>query len=224
MRLFLIMLVVTLSNGIAWAQDDRAFVNEPVFEPAIDYNKVPVIANCREEAVPVVKYFACRDSQAIYDKALANAKKSGQPLMVIFGFNKCPYCEVLERGIFNSENPVRGVNVARYYSRSELETFLKSKKSLKISVVRLHARSPHGLALADKLGVTKMANDRGWHRVWSPFVVMVNPETGKMASESKWEAKEVYCDWSVTVVANLENVDLVERGIPYAERKRCAKS
>ena len=97
-------------------------------------------------------------------------------------------------------------------------------KSFKQPYVRLHARAEHGLALADELGITQMAQTAGWHRVWSPFVVFINPKTGAMTSESEWEAKEIYCDWAAGIATSLEKIDMVEAGEPVMARKRCPKA
>ena len=163
---------------------DRA----PIFKSALDYNAVPRIEGCTDEVPRDVKYHNCRDSKALYNRALSTAKAMDAPLMVIFGFNKCPYCIKLESEIMD-----------------------------------LHARSDHGLALADELGVTEMAKAAGWHRVWAPFVVFVNPKTGEMTSESKWEAKEIYCDWAAGVATSLEKIGMAEVGEPVTLRKRCPK-
>lgn len=206
------------------AQEETSYLAQPLFTPAVDYQAFPAIPGCKEEAVREVKYYGCRESRSLYEAALANAKEKNQPLMVIFGFNRCPYCVVLERAVFNPERPVLGRNVARYFSRSALTAYKARKTPLTIPVLRLHARSDHGLKLADELGITKMANDRGWHRVWSPFVVMVNPKTGAMTSESEWEAKEIYCDWSAGVAVSLEKIQVTSAvGAPISPRRRCPK-
>jgi len=189
-----------------------------VFTPAVTYTDFALIPNCKEEPVREVRYHACRDSRAIYKAALANAKRQGKPLMVTFGFNKCPYCKVLDADIHNPAKPVTSNRVTQYFAASA-----KPDAPFTLPTVRLHARSEHGLRLADELGMTKMANDRGWHRVWSPFVVFVNPETGAMASESLWESKEIHCDWAANIAVSLENIGMLTRGEGGAERKRCAK-
>ena len=124
----------------------------------------------------------------------------------------------------NARNPLRSHDVAQYFSKSAFETYQAEQDSVKIPFVRLHARADHGLALADELGITEMAEAAGWHRVWSPFVVFVNPKTGEMSSESEWEAKEIYCDWAAGVATSLEKIDMAEAGKPVTERKRCAKT
>ena len=200
-----------------------AFERAPVFKAALDYNAVPRIEGCTDEVPRDVKYHNCRDSKALYARALSTAKAMDAPLMVIFGFNKCPYCIKLESEIMAPRNPLRSGDVAQYFSEAEHAKYQAAGKALKLPFVRLHARSDHGLALADELGVTEMANAAGWHRVWSPFVVFVNPQTGEMTSESEWEAKEIYCDWAAGVATSLEKVGMAEVGEPMTLRKRCPK-
>ena len=219
---FLMMLAPAAAQSGDPAKD-RAFLQAPVFYPAVDYQSFEAFPNCSEEFVREVKYFGCRDSRTLYETALANAKAKGQPLMVIFGFNRCPYCEVLERTVFDKKKPMLSGHVVRYFSKPALQSFVNEAQPLGIPLLRLHARSDHGLKLADELGITKMAQVRGWHRVWSPFIVFINPETGAMASESEWEAEDVYCDWPMNVAVSLEEIGLATKGTPLTERKRCAK-
>jgi len=200
-----------------------AFERVPVFKTALDYNAISRIEDCTDEVPRNVKYHNCRDSKAIYTRALATANAMDKPLMVIFGFNKCPYCIKLESEIMDPSDPLKSGDVAQYFSAAEQAKYKAAGKPLKLPYVRLHARSEHGLALADELGVTKMANAAGWHRVWSPFVVFVNPKTGAMSSESKWEAKEIYCDWAAGAATSLEKVGMAEVGEPVTARKRCPK-
>ena len=201
-----------------------AYDRAPVFKAALDYNAVPRIQGCTDEVPRDVKYHNCRDSKALYTRALSTAKAMDAPLMVIFGFNKCPYCIKLESEIMDPRNPLRSADIAQYFSAAEYAKYKAAGKALKLPYVRLHARSEHGLALADELGVTEMAKAAGWHRVWSPFVVFVNPKTGAMTSESEWEAKEVYCDWAAGVATSLEKIGMAELGEPVTTRKRCPKA
>ncbi len=207
----------------ARAEDSNSFIQAPVFTPALDYETIPRIDGCVDERAREIKYHNCRDSKALYIAAMKKARAAGQPLMVIFGFNNCPYCLVLERNIFNKEKPIHGGRVARYFSKKELNAYLEKKEVITIPVLRLHARSDHGLKLADQLGITKMAQERGWHRVWSPFVAMINTETGVMTSESKWEAREDYCDWAAGIATSLEKISILDKGTPYSERRLCPK-
>lgn len=201
-----------------------AFERALVFKAALDYNAIPLIDGCTDEVPRDMKYHNCRDSKAIYTRALATAKAMDKPLMVIWGFNKCPYCLKLESEIMDPRKPLRSRDVAQYFSDAQHAKYMAAEKPFKLPYVRLHARSEHGLALADELGVTEMAKAAGWHRVWSPFVVFVNPQTGAMTSESEWEAKEVYCDWAAGVATSLEKIEMAEAGEPVTVRKRCPKS
>ncbi len=218
-----IWVLLALSWVMVSAAQDRAFIQAPLFEPAVDYEGFPRLENCVDERARTLKYHNCRDSRALYIAAYKKARAAGTPLMVIFGFNNCPYCTILEREYFSPEKPVYGGRIARYFAKGALDEYLAAQQAYSIPVLRLHARTEHGLKLADDLGVTKMAKDRGWHRVWSPFVVLINPQTGVMASESKWEAKEIYCDWIAGVATSLEKVALLEPGEPVTQRKRCPK-
>ena len=200
-----------------------AFERAPVFKTALDYNAIPRIEGCTDEVPRDVKYHNCRDSKAIYTRALSIAKAMDKPLMVIFGFNKCPYCIKLESEIMDSRKPLRSADIAQYFSAAEHAKYKAAEKPFKLPYLRLHARSEHGLALADELGVTEMAKAAGWHRVWSPFVVFVNPRTGEMTSESEWEAKEVYCDWAAGLATSLEKIGMADAGEPVTVRKRCPK-
>ena len=204
--------------------DLAAFERAPVFKAALDYNAIPRIEGCTDEVPRNVKYHNCRDSKAIYTRALSTAKAMDKPLMVIFGFNKCPYCIKLESEIMDPRKPLRSHDVAQYFSASEHAKYMAAGKSFKQPYVRLHARAEHGLALADELGITQMAQTAGWHRVWSPFVVFINPKTGAMTSESEWEAKEIYCDWAAGMATSLEKIDMAEAGETMKVRKRCPKA
>ena len=219
----MIMAALTACSGQGGSQaPDSLSAAKSVFVPAVSYTDFALIPNCREETVRELRYHACRDSRKLYEAALGKAKAQGKPLMVTFGFNKCPYCKVLEAEIHNPNNPLTSDRVTQYFS-NQAQSDKGADKPFELLTLRLHARSQHGLRLADELGVTQMAQARGWHRVWSPFVVFVNPQTGAMASESLWEAKEIYCDWAVNIAVSLENIDMLPRGDGGAARKRCPK-
>ena len=200
-----------------------AFEKAPLLKTAVDYNSIPRVKGCEDEVARDMKYHNCRDSKLIYTRALGTANAMNKPLMVIFGFNKCPYCIKLESEIMDPRNPLRSHDVAQYFSKAQFDKYQAEEDSVKIPFVRLHARSDHGLALADELGITEMAKAAGWHRVWSPFVVFVNPKTGEMSSESEWEAKEIYCDWAAGVATSLEKIGMAEVGEPNVARTRCPK-
>ncbi len=219
--LSIIAIILSACSGgdKASPRSETSAAGQSVFIEAVKYTDFALIPNCTEEVSRNIRYHACRDSRDLYDAALARAKAQGKPLMVTFGFNKCPYCKVLEAEIYNPSYPITSDRVTQYFADAAKKT-----GSFELLTLRLHARSEHGLRLADELGVTQMAQARGWHRVWSPFVVFVNPDTGAMASESLWEAKEIYCDWPVNIAVSLENIEMLERGDGAAPRKRCPKA
>jgi hypothetical protein len=232
MRFFILLFcLVFLGAQVAQAQTSAQspaqqkamakLLQAPLFEPALEYSEIPRLEDCEDRTLRPPKYHECRDSAAIYAKAFANAKAKNQPLMVIFGFDTCPSCAAMDKVVFNSKRPMTNNHLVRYLSRPALNQYVGGGKPLTISFVYIHSRSKHGLKLADDLGVTKMAKDRGWHRVWSPFILFVDPQTGDMHSESYWEAKSVFCDWGAEFATGIEAIGYAAAGKPYIERKRC---
>jgi len=195
----------------------------PLFKPAIDYNETARLENCRDEVPRRLRYHNCRDSRALYEAGLEAAKADGKPLAVFFGFNKCPYCAVLHKQIFDPARPMRDGNLVRYFSRDAIEDYGRAGKPLQIPYINIHARSPHGLKLADEIGITAMAKQRGWHRVWSPFIAFVDPESGKIVSQNYWEAPETHCDPIADFAVNLEELGVIKAGPPTTERERCKR-
>lgn len=195
----------------------------PLFTPAIDYQKIDRLPACRDEVRRNMRYHNCRDSREIYTAALAAAKRDGKPLAIFFGFNRCPYCAVLHKQIFDPARPMRDANLVRYFSKPAIENYGRSGEALELPYVNIHARSDHGLKLADDLGVTALAKERGWHRVWSPFIVFVDPATEKLASQNYWEAPETHCDPMADFAVNLEELGMIKKGPPVKQRKRCER-
>lgn len=195
----------------------------PLFSPAINYEDIPRLENCRDEVSRRLRYHNCRDSREIYTAALKAAKDQDKPLVVFFGFNKCPYCAVLHKQIFDPARPMRDGNIVRYFSREAIENYGRSGRSLDLPYINIHARSPHGLKLANDIGVTAMAKTRGWHRVWSPFIVFIDPDTERLVSQNYWEAPETHCDPMADFAVNLEELGVITTGTPATERKRCKR-
>jgi len=224
---FTLIFTVVFCTHIAHGQtpeQQRAMADllqTPLFEPALDYSKIEKIDGCEDRTLRPPKYHRCRDSAEIYKMAVANAKAKKQPLMIIFGFDTCPSCVAMQRVVFNTKRPMTNNHLVRYFSRAALNTYVLAGNPLRISVVRIHSRSDHGLKLADDIGATKMAKERGWHRVWSPFILFMNPETGKYHSESFWEAESVFCDWGAEFATGVEALGYAEAGKPYVDRERC---
>jgi len=210
----------TIQERIELRMVTKAALEAPLFEPAVDYDLFETLKDCKESRGRVI-YHECLDSADIYKSALKNAKAKNQPLMVVFGFNSCPACLALEENVFDIDPAPRNSDIMQFLPRDYVLSFKQDPKPLKISLLRIHSRSEHGLKLATDLGVTKMANERGWHRVWSPFILFVNPKTGQLHSESYWEAKEVYCDYFAEFAASIDSLGMAGKGKPYTPRMRC---
>ncbi len=226
MKFLLCLFISLLGFNLAAAQETPRetlpkSLFAPIFEPALDYTAIPKKAKCKEERPGRTRYHRCRDSAQIYARAKQNARAKNQPLMVVFGFDSCPSCAALDREIFNPKRPVETRDVIQYFTGPEIKDYLDNDRPLTISVVRIHARSKHGLRLADDLGVTKMAEDRGWYRVWSPFLLFVNPVSGQLHSESYWESKQGYCNYGAIIAVSIEGIGMAKPGTPYQERRRC---
>jgi hypothetical protein len=196
-------------------------LNTPLFNQPQNFGQIDKIADCQERTLRPAKYQRCRDSQQLYDLAFAKAKQAGQPLMVIFGFDTCPACAALDKVAFNRKEPMRNDHLVRYLSRPAINEYVARDTPFEITVVRIHARTDHGQKLADDLGVTEMARQQGGLRIWSPFILFVDPQTGQMHSESFRGGTDKFCDWGADIAAGLEGIGLAKTGTPYIERKRC---
>ena len=193
-----------------------------LFEPAMDYESVPLIKNCKPRNGARTVYHECRNSRAVYEKAKAAALSKKQPLMLVFGFDECPSCRHLETQIFSKKSPVLTDDFSVLLSDQAIAK--AQEKSLKISTVNIHIRNKHGEKLAEELGLVKIANDRGWHRLWSPFIVLLDPETEKLHTEEQWESEEFYCYGALPEIAvSLEELGYLEKGKLTKYRDRCNK-
>jgi len=178
-----------------------------LFVDAVDYEALNPQAGCLSDPADPI-YWSCIDTETLYTAALESAKVAGNPLMVIWGFNECPYCKVFDGENFNPERPWKTADFIKKLTPDQRAAMSKeAQESFQISVVRLYSRSDNGLAFADKLGVTAMARERGWHRVWSPFIMVVDPETGKMHTEEAWNAQWSFCESASEFIVNLVAID-----------------
>ena len=174
-----------------------------LFVEAVDYVAMQPEGGCRQDPENAI-YHSCLDNEAVYSAAVASAKAKGTPLMVIWGFNECPYCKVFDSKNFNPEQPWTTKNFIKKLTSDQRAAMTREEKAgYQISIVRLHSRTPNGLAFADKLGVTDLARERGWHRVWSPFIMVVDPETERIHTEEKWNAEWSFCEDASEFIVNL---------------------
>ncbi len=196
LRLFLFAALVSLAA--CGAQNDTN-----LFVDAVDYAALSPEAGCPQDP-PDPIYYACIDSETLYEAAIASAKENATPLMVIWGFNECPYCKVFDGENFNPQAPWKTADFIKKLTPVQRSAMTpEARAAFRISVVRLNARTQHGLDFADKIGVTDLARERGWHRVWSPFIMVVDPETRAIHTEEKWNAQWSFCESASEFIVNL---------------------
>ena len=174
-----------------------------LFVDAVDYATLQTEGGCKDDPANAI-YYACIDSETLYEAAVASAKERGTPLMVIWGFNECPYCKVFDGENFNPEAPWKTADFIKKLTPDQRSAMTaEARAGYQISVVRLNARTQNGLDFADKLGVTDLARERGWHRVWSPFIMVVDPDTRTIHTEEKWNAQWSFCESASEFIVNL---------------------
>jgi thioredoxin-related protein len=174
-----------------------------LFVDAVDYTAMEPAGGCPTDPENAI-YHSCIDNEALFTAAVDSAKAEGNPLMVIWGFNECPYCKVFDGENFNPKAPWKTADFIKKLTPAQRADMSKDEQeNFQISLVRLHSRTPNGLAFADKIGVTDLAKARGWHRVWSPFIMVVDPATGNMHTEEKWNAQWSFCESASEFIVNL---------------------
>ena len=212
--------VANLAVGCTEAAKNE-FLKDPLFEPAVDYTTAKHLPDCTPRNGERTIYHECLDSDALYEAAIVAAKAKGQPLMVLFGFDECPSCAQLDGKLF-PKKPLAKIELTDFVSDKAYDQMIDEKSAPTISVVRIHIRNKNAEALAERLGVVKMANDRGWHRLWSPFILMVDPKTGKMHSEESWRGSDYHCYGYMSEIAtNLEALKFLPEGKLPKYREMC---
>ena len=178
-----------------------------LFVDAVDYAAMEPTGGCSTDPDNAI-YHSCIDTETLYEAAIASAKASGTPLMVVWGFNECPYCKVFDGQNFNPDKPWKTADFIKKLTPDQRAAMSEDDKSnFQISIVRLHSRTNHGLSFADKIGVTELARKRGWHRVWSPFIMVVDPETRRIHTEEKWNAEWSFCESASEFIVNLVAIE-----------------
>lgn len=187
-----------------------------LFTEAVDYTAFQPAEGCPREKAGSI-YHPCIDSETLYTAAVAAAKERGTPLMVIWGFDECPYCKVFDRLNFNPDAPWTTADFLKKLTPEQRNAMDKqSRDTFQISLVRMHARTENGLAFADKLGLTDIARERGWHRVWSPFIMVVDPDSGTIHTEEKWNAQWSFCESASEFIVNLVAIEALPDDGDYA--------
>ena len=194
---------------------------KPLFVPAVDYADFEAAPGCTAD-VPDATYRACIDPRALYTAAIEAANEADNPLMVIWGFEECPYCKKFAAEEMNPENP-RLISdfVNNTLSDSQRASLPDNGKDFQISVLHLHVRAPIGEALAEQLGVTDIARSRGWHRVWSPFVTFTRPGTHQFVAQTQFQQGEKPCNYVDDFAISLQQLGYIPEDASK-ERPMCA--
>ncbi len=188
-----------------------------LFEEAVDLDTFTPLQDCDENTLRMPKYRACLDAEPLFSQAFQQAKTANQALMVIFGFDSCPPCKSLDKQVFAAATPMKNADLVKYLSKPAINTYVLGQKPLKISVLRINAKTKHGKALARSIGA--LAPDE---RMRAPLIVFINPHSKHIFKEALNPTQASYCDWGAQFAAGLEAVGMVQMGMPYAPRKRCS--
>ena len=214
---------ISLLAALAFAAcgEEAAVPQGPlVFEKAVDYAAFQPIEGCTgERAKPT--YFKCLDPRQLYDAAFSRAQEEGRPLMIVWGFDECPSCMALEKTELSGK---KAWTVDRFLkdalTPAQREAALASQDDYRILNLKIDVRRPSGNALAEELGVTAIARERGFDRIRTPFITLTNTETGVLVSQAEREAGARPCNRADEFVLNL-----VEAGFlpddPSRERRKC---
>jgi len=188
---------------------------QPLFVEAVDYDAFTADPTCTAD-VPDATYRACLDPTELYTASVAAAKAADNPLMVVWGFEECPYCKKFAVEEMNPNKPRLSQKfVTRDLSDKQRAALPSNGADFQISVLHLHVRSEAGAALAEKLGVTDIARERGWHRVWSPFVSFTRPGSDTFVAQTQFEQGEKPCFYSDDYAISLQQL----RYIPADDSK-----
>lgn len=182
---------------------------KPLFVAAVDYADFTPAAGCTVD-VPNATYRVCIDPAALYAAAVSSAQAADNPLMVIWGFEECPFCKKFAQEEMNPKNPRTIADfVTNTLSKSQRQSLPNAGKDFQISVLHLHVRAPAGEALAERFGVTDIARERGWHRVWSPFVTFTRPGSDTFVAQTQFEQGEKPCEYVDDFAISLEQLGYI---------------
>ena len=202
-------LVAAITVIVAACSGSSVGTDSPLFVPAVDYADFTPDAGCTAD-VSDATYRACIDPGALYTAAVRSASDAGNPLMVIWGFQECPYCKKFAQDEMDPDNP-RMVSdfVSNTLSKKQKNSLPNKGSDFQISVLHLHVRAPAGAALAERLGITDIARERGWHRVWSPFVSFTRPGSDIFVAQTQFEQGEKPCAYVDDFAISLEQLGYV---------------
>ena len=213
------LIIFALMPFLALAHAD-APKGQPLFDLAVDYTQLETIPGCYPDQAGAL-YLRCYDARTSYETALARAKAEQKPLMIIWGFDQCPACRFLEAKEFNPAEPWMTDRFAQWALSPTQKAGLSNEgRDLEILLLRINSRAPSGETLSKDLGVYDMARERGGRRVWSPFITMTDPTTGKLVSQASMRGNEQPCNRWDEYALNLEDLGYIPADPAY-ERRIC---
>ena len=194
---------------------------KPLFVEAVDYADFTPAEGCDAD-VEGATYRACIDPNALSAAAVQSAQEADNPLMVVWGFEECPYCKKFAQDEMDPENP-RTIQdfVTNTLSEKQRESLADKGADFQISVLHLHVRAPAGAELAERLGVTDIARERGWHRGWSPFVSFTRPGSDSFVAQTQFEQGEKPCNYVDDFAISLQQLGYIPEDASK-ERPMCA--
>ncbi|MEO1662450.1 MAG: thioredoxin family protein [Pseudomonadota bacterium] len=208
-------LLVSACSGAAIDPDKPLFVN------AVDYADFTPAEGCTAD-VPDAIYRACLDPNALYAAAVTSAQEAGNPLMVVWGFEECPYCQLFQKTELNEDTPRTIADfVGNTLSSKQAASLPRGGADFQVSVLHIQVRTPEGAELAEQLGVTDIARERGWHRVWSPFVTFTRPGSDTFVAQTQFEQGEKPCEYVDDFAISLQQLDYIPAD-PTKVRRMCA--
>lgn len=214
-------LAVAMTLLVSACGENTRASDRPLFVPAVDYADFTPAPGCTLD-VGEATYRACLDPRALYAAAVESAKAADNPLMVVWGFEECPYCQKFKAEEMNPDNPRTIADfVTNTLSAAQRDSLPNSGKDFQISVLHIHVRTPDGASLAEALGVTDIARERGWHRVWSPFVSFTRPGSNTFVAQTQFQQGEKPCHYVDDFAISLEQLGYIP-GDDSKIREMCA--
>ncbi len=166
-----------------------AFVGLTNFSTAAEHD-----ANCDDS---VTGYTVCRDQKQIYDNALAQAKSSDKPVVIIFGSEECETCASLHKTLQsgNLKDMASIAGVAIYNSSQETKAGVDEAQAI-----------PASMALFEQL---KKNNVEVFSPALNlPLLALLNPKTGKVAFRPASEIAEDVIKDGYVVGSDFSNQNL----------------
>lgn len=94
--------------------------------------------------------------------------------------------------------------------RNKFNKYTNGRNQIASVKMNSHGSFKHFQDFADKIGANSLASDLGWHKVWSPLYMIVNPSTGEIAAND-WFGGYQLCNYAEEINVGLQQVGIAER-------------